>query len=172
MELSAAEKIGMFCDPSLKAVSNCLVAFVSSVAHDLFFENDRQSHNDENQESCVFLFGAVGRCGDAINGAYDMTDDVADGFHIYAKRDNDGLIIEHHEGYWGVKHLRELGTAATIAHVEGGCAIDLCASRPWYVADENSGKMKQSRGSRSYSGTFAISRNIKMLIGSDAAREV
>lgn len=33
--------------------------------------NDRQSHNDENQESCVFLFDAVGRCVDAINGAYD-----------------------------------------------------------------------------------------------------
>ena len=50
--------------------------------------------------------------------------------------------------------------------------IDLCTSRPWRVGDGESAEMKQSQGSRSYSGQFVIAPNLKMLIGPDAEREV
>ena len=163
-------KIGMFCGPALKAVSSCLVAFVS-VQH-FASGTDRQSQDDQIQASCVFLFGASGPLSHAINGSYDITHNVADGYHIYQKRDGDGMIIEHHGGCWGIKHLREKGTAATVANVEGGCVIDLCTSRPWRVGDGESAEMKQSQGSRSYSGQFVIAPNLKMLIGPDAEREV
>ena len=163
-------KIGMFCGPALKAVSSCLVAFVS-VQH-FASGTDRQSQDDQIQASCVYLFGASGPLSHAINGSYDITHDVADGYNIYAKRDGDGIIIEHHGGCWGIKHLREKGTAATVANVEGGCVIDLCTSRPWRVGDGESAEMKQSQGSRSYSGQFVIAPNLKMLIGPDAEREV
>jgi hypothetical protein len=74
----------MFCGPALKAVSSCLVAFVS-VQH-FASGTDRQSQDDQIQASCVHLFGASGPLSHAINGSYDITHDVADGYNIYAKR--------------------------------------------------------------------------------------
>ena len=73
-----------------------------------------------------------------------MTTDVADGYHIYAKRDGDGMVIEHNCGRWGVKHLHEIGTSANLANVQGGCTINACMSRSWRVGDTTSIQLKET----------------------------
>ena len=164
-------KFCMFSEPKVQSVLQCLVAFVSSVVRvDDALSVQSPGHGAE--ASCIYLRGATGSVSQMINGAYDMTTDVADGYHIYGKRDGDGMVIEHNCGRWGVKHLQEIGTPANLANVQGGCAINACMSRVWRVGDTTSIRLKENLGSRSYSGGFFEDPNITMLVGPDAEREV
>ena len=83
----------------------------------------------------LFISGATGTHAGAINGGYDRTGEMCDGYALYRKRCDPGVIMEHREGNWEVKAVSSKGTTSCYAYVKGGCALAACTSRQWKVGD-------------------------------------
>ncbi len=84
----------------------------------------------------VFISGAAGMNSAAINGFYTVTEEKSsDGRVVLSKRGDASMCIEHLAGKWQVKDVSGKGTSAGMAFVEGGCALEDCTSRVWWVHD-------------------------------------
>ena len=145
-------KVGAVQELSLKEANLVLREQEMAVAA------EAQAAAETAESTCIYLRGAS-MMEWSINGVYDITADTADGHHVYARRGGDGIIIEHRNGDWGVKHLLEMGSDACIAKVEGGRALPACRKRPWFIADYAT-------------RDFVRQDNVEMLIGDDAHRKV
>ena len=80
---------------------------------------------------CLFISGATGINAGAINGGYDRTGEMCDGYALYRKRCDPGVIMEHRGGKWKAKPVSDKGWDAGYAYVAGGCAAEACTSRMW-----------------------------------------
>ncbi len=61
------------------------------------------------------------------------------GYALYAKRGDTSMRIEHMEHYggeWEVQLVSNKGKDGCRAYVEGGCGLEACTSRVWWVFDE------------------------------------
>jgi hypothetical protein len=105
----------------------------------------------------VFISGITGPFADAINGGYDRTSEVCDGYALYVKRGDASTCIEHYEGRWKVKPVSCKGTNVCSAYVAGGCGLEACTSRVWKVGD---GK------------AFHDAPAVKLVAGAEAQRHV
>ena len=84
----------------------------------------------------VFISGATGMHAAAINGFFEPTQEKGlDGRVLYAKRGDASVCIEHYGGKWRVKPVSDKGTNNCSAYVAGGCALEACTSRVWWVHD-------------------------------------
>jgi hypothetical protein len=106
---------------------------------------------DENAKcSSVYISGATGPMGRTINGFYNPMAHLygSDGRRSYGKRcypdgSLKGAWLEHRGGFW---EIRSETFKKCIARVEGGCALELCNSRPWSVFEggELAGRVQHS----------------------------
>ena len=85
-------------------------------------------------QQVIYISGAEGPFGAAINGGYDRTKEMSDGYPVYRKRCDAGMCIEHRQHLWQVKPVSNKGKPFGYACVIGGCALEDCASRIWDVA--------------------------------------
>ena len=83
----------------------------------------------------VFISGATGPWAAAINGPYDRTGEISDGYAVYSKRGDPSMCLEHRGERWQVKPVSNKGKSAAVAAVAGGCALEDCTSRVWRVDD-------------------------------------
>ena len=85
----------------------------------------------------VFFCRASGFYSAAINGCYDPTHEKgSDGRVLYTKRGDPSMCIEHRTGDWEVKPTSAKGGDKLLAYVMGGCDLQDCTSRRWYVWDD------------------------------------
>jgi hypothetical protein len=89
----------------------------------------------------VFISGATGDNAADINGFFEPTQEKGlDGRVLYAKRGDASVCIEHYGGKWRVKPVSEKGKGTGIvsicmAYVAGGCGLEACTSRVWWMYD-------------------------------------
>jgi hypothetical protein len=82
----------------------------------------------------VLISGATGPYGKGINGLFAPTSERSlDGRVVYEKCDNTGIIIEHYSGQWSIKPATDKGLSALQGGVVGGCALESCIGRVWFV---------------------------------------
>jgi len=156
--VSVTHKAGAVQELSLKEANLVLSEQGIAVATEAKAAAETSDEAETAEATCIYLRGASMMAW-SVNGVYDITADIADGYPVYARRGGDGIIIEHKNGKWGVKHLLEMGSDACIAKVEGGRALSACRKRPWYIGDHTT-------------RDFVKQDNVEMLIGDDAHREV
>ena len=79
----------------------------------------------------VFISGATGYLR-GINGAYDRSSDTCGDYsaHTYTKRHDPDISIKHIHAQWQLSH-KEKERDVCDAYVEGGYALEECASRIW-----------------------------------------
>ena len=95
-----------------------------------------RSSTSARAPSIVFIRGATGPYSARINGAYDRTSEMSDGYPVYVGRCDASMCIEHFDGVrWQVKLALNKGTGRCWASVPGGCALEACTSRLWRVHD-------------------------------------
>jgi len=111
---------------------------------------------DNSNATPVFISGAAGLVAARINGPYAPTHVRAlDGRVVYRKIGDDSVCIEHRtneyrtidcEGVslWQVKLVSGMGTDRALAAVEGGSALDACASGVWKVVCESGVAQEQT----------------------------
>ena len=113
---------------------------------------------DNARAGPVFISGAAGMFSAGINGFYTVTEEKSsDGRVVLSKRGDASMCIEHFAGQWQVKKVSSKGTSACLAFVQGGCALEDCTSRVWWV---DNGK------------EFEDQPSVKMATGSEAERQV
>ena len=113
---------------------------------------------DNARAGPVFISGAAGPRFVLINGFYTVTEEKSsDGRVVLSKRGDASICIEHILGQWQVKNVSSKGTDASMAFVQGGCALEDCTSRVWRVAN---GKEWEDQPS------------VKIATGSEAERQV
>ncbi len=121
----------------------------------------------------VFISGATGDRAGAINGPYSPTQEKgADGRIVYGKDGDASICIEHFGGEWQVdasmcfehfggewqvKAVEDKGQDVCLGSVQGGCALEDCASRAWKVWD---------------TGKLTDQTSVKIVTGAEAHREV
>ncbi len=111
---------------------------------------------DNNGAKPVFISGATGYRAAAINGPYSPTQEKGTNGRIKYSKDGDAsLCIEHFAGKWQVKPVS--GKGVSYGSVQGGCALEYCASRAWNVGDN---------------GKWTEQTNVKIVTGAEAEREV
>ena len=69
-----------------------------------------------------------------------------DGRIMYLKSGDDSMCIEHFHGTWQLKRVVDKHKDAKIAFVPGGCALDACTSRSWYLLRPYSSRYSESWG--------------------------
>ena len=67
------------------------------------------------------------------------------------------MCIEHFAGQWQVKTVEDKGESVSYGYVQGGCALEDCASRAWNVFDI---------------GKWTDQSSVKIVTGAEAEREV
>jgi len=76
---------------------------------------------------------------------------------VFVKVGVASMCIEHFGGKWQLKLAAFKGQNLFTAYVPGGCALEACSSRVWFVSE----------------GVFHVPQSsVKMLCGADAEREV
>ena len=107
----------------------------------------------------VYISGATGDNAGAINGPYSPTQEKgADGRVVYSKDGDASICIEHFAGKWQVKLVSSKGKDVSHGcYVQGGCALEDCASRAWNVFDN---------------GKWTDQTIVKIVTGAEAQREV
>ena len=78
-----------------------------------------------------------------------------DGRIMYLKSGDDSMCIEHFHGTWQLKRVDDQHKDAKIAFLPGGCTLDACTSRSWYLL------------SSSYSSRYSESRSMKLVSRAD-----
>jgi hypothetical protein len=144
---------------SLTAVVADSVFILSQVQH-LVAASAAAIDTDNARAVPVFISGATGVFASDINGLFNPMKE-----HVKIRRGLDGrlvylnkaCILEHFEGRWIVRPMDRRGTAAGLACVEGGCALEACTSRPWKMWD---GK------------EWIDAPDLKMAIGAEAKQKV
>jgi hypothetical protein len=93
----------------------------------------------------VLISGATGFFKKYMNGLFTPSSERSlDGRVVYKKCDNTHMIIEHHQGQWAIKLLEDKGLSAMHGCVVGGCALESCVGRVWFVAcGSDSGKWEE-----------------------------
>ena len=106
----------------------------------------------------VFISGATGVNAAGINGPYDGTSESSDGYTLFRKRGDAGVMMEHFAGKWRVKSVTDKGKDLCYACVVGGCALEACTSRLW----------KEGTGGKG----FVDAPGLKVMTGAEAERKV
>jgi hypothetical protein len=83
-----------------------------------------------------------------------------DGRVVYRKCDNADIIIEHYSGQWSIKPATDKGLSAFQGGVVGGCALESCIGRVWFV------------GMGSGTAKWEDQARVIIATGSDVARQV
>ena len=106
---------------------------------------------DNSNATPVFISGATGFAAARINGPYAPTHVRGlDGRVVYRKIGDVSMCIEHrtkdppHVSLWQVKLVSSKGTDRALAAVEGGSALDACASGVWNVVHESGAAQEQT----------------------------
>ena len=86
-----------------------------------------------SEGNVVFISGATGIRAHAVNGPYDRTSEMSNGYNVYNKRGDASVCIEHGAGAWEIKHVADKGKISGFASVNGGCELEDCTSRTWKV---------------------------------------
>ena len=95
----------------------------------------------------MFISGATGVNAALVNGVFEPTQEKGlDGRVLYAKRGDASMCIEHHTGTWQVKLVSCMGTDACMAVLEGGSALEACASGVWDVLYESGALFQEQTG--------------------------
>ena len=127
---------------------------------------------DNSNAAPIFISGATGCAAADINGPYAPTHVRGlDGRVVYRKIGDDSLCIEHrrvspnHGGLslWQVKLVSCTGTDACMAVVEGGSALEACASGVWDVLYESGALFQEQTGVTMLTGQEAqqaVSNNV------------
>jgi hypothetical protein len=106
--------------------------------------------------SVVFISGAVGDYSACVNGGYDRTSEMSNGYPVYIKRGDESMLIEKSRNSangWDIKDLSDKGSDYSCAIIQGGLNARACI-RIW-----------------NYS-SFAAQSTAKMLTGQEAERAV
>jgi hypothetical protein len=104
--------------------------------------------------SVVFISGAVGDYSACVNGGYDRTSEMRNGFPVYSKRGDESMFIEKTTGgNCHIKDLSDKGSNNCCAVIRGGLHAH-ASIEIWDYA------------------TFAAQPNTKMLTEQEAERAV
>jgi hypothetical protein len=130
------------------------------------------SGNDAS--SFVFISGATGDWGEFVNGGYDRTSEIINGYPVYIKRFAPNICIAHWWDVWGVTKVEYKGTRKYAAIVKGRCALEDCVSRMWTVAPSLTSHDGNSRLPffSNFSFTWPKMPSVKMVTGAEAERAV
>ncbi len=116
----------------------------------------RAINADNSNATPVFISGATGFAAARINGSYAPTHVRGlDGRVVYRKIGDVSMCIEHRTNeyrtidqkgvpLWQVKFVSSQGTDGALAALEGGAALDACASGVWNVANESGTAQEQT----------------------------
>jgi hypothetical protein len=110
----------------------------------------------------VFISGATGDKAAFVNGFFEPTQEKGpDGRVMYSKRGDVDVIscIRHHKGAWEVQLVPIEPDNRADYYVEGGCALEDCASRVWKMVDEQG-------------VLFNDTPSVKLVTGAEAQRQV
>jgi hypothetical protein len=106
---------------------------------------------EENSRAAPVLITGSANCGLYVPTATKGLD----GRILYLKSGDPGTCIEHFHGTWQLKRVDDKHKDAKIAFVPGGCALDACTSRSWYLL------------SSSYSSRYSESWSMKLVSRAD-----
>ncbi len=82
----------------------------------------------------VLISGATGPYEKRMNGFFAPSSERSlDGRVVYKKCDTAHTIIEHYSGQWQIKPPADKGANAMHGGVVGGCALESCVGRVWFV---------------------------------------